>query len=318
MKRALLVGIDKYNQHANLDNCEESAIQLKKVLSRNADSSPNFDCKCLISSQIEISRLSIKNDLEILANNLGGISLFYFAGHGVIYEKKGHLVLQDSNYPDDGISISELVDIANKSKSKNFIIILDCWLSGYGGNLFFCDSFLGVHLKEGVSIIALSGVTEIIEKKKKQPNFFTQLIIEALNGAASDLIGRISITSVYSFLESSLKPLGQKPILIANTFDSIDLRLVEPKVSWKLLRKLLYYFRNPDYEFELAPDFEPSSDSCLAGKVDVFKDLTKFWSVGLIKPIDEEHIYFAAINSKSVKLTSIGKIYWKLLEEQKI
>ena len=48
------------------------------------------------------------------------------------------------------------------------------------------------------------------------------------------------------------------------------------------------------------------------------KSLQKLESVDLVEPVDEEHMYFAAMNSKSCRLTPLGKYYWKLLKDDRI
>ena len=40
--------------------------------------------------------------------------------------------------------------------------------------------------------------------------------------------------------------------------------------------------------------------------------------VGLIVPVDEEHMYYAAMNSKSCRLTALGAQYWRLANENKL
>jgi len=47
-------------------------------------------------------------------------------------------------------------------------------------------------------------------------------------------------------------------------------------------------------------------------------DLQKMTQVGLITPIGEEHMYYAAINSKSCRLTALGAQYWKHVKAGKI
>jgi hypothetical protein len=41
-------------------------------------------------------------------------------------------------------------------------------------------------------------------------------------------------------------------------------------------------------------------------------------SVGLVIPIGEDYMYYAAINSKSCKLTALGYQYWRLVNEKKL
>jgi len=45
--------------------------------------------------------------------------------------------------------------------------------------------------------------------------------------------------------------------------------------------------------------------------------LQLYESVGLVEPVDAEHMYFAAMNSKSCKLTALGLHYWKLAKDKR-
>jgi hypothetical protein len=60
---------------------------------------------------------------------------------------------------------------------------------------------------------------------------------------------------------------------------------------------------------------EPYADP---NNVSVFKDLQKLESIGLVVPVGEEHMYFAAMNSKSCRLTALGYHYWRLVKEKRI
>jgi hypothetical protein len=40
--------------------------------------------------------------------------------------------------------------------------------------------------------------------------------------------------------------------------------------------------------------------------------------VGLVAPVGEEHMYYAAMNSKSCKLTTLGAQYWRHVQSGKI
>jgi hypothetical protein len=46
--------------------------------------------------------------------------------------------------------------------------------------------------------------------------------------------------------------------------------------------------------------------------------LQKLEGIGLVVPVGEEHMYYAAMNSKSCELTAVGKQYWKLVKEGRI
>lgn len=59
---------------------------------------------------------------------------------------------------------------------------------------------------------------------------------------------------------------------------------------------------------------EPYAD---AEHVNVFKELQLFESVGLVEPVGTEHMYFAAMENKSCKLTALGLHYWKLSKDRR-
>ena len=49
----------------------------------------------------------------------------------------------------------------------------------------------------------------------------------------------------------------------------------------------------------------------------MFKELQLFESVGLIEPVGAEHMYFAAMENKSCKLTALGLHYWNLSKDRR-
>lgn len=86
------------------------------------------------------------------------ISLFYFSGHETDLID-GKLVTPDFTGMDAGVSMSEILSIANKSKSKNKIIILDCCFSGKFGENNITNSNESI-LASGFTIITASNRDE--------------------------------------------------------------------------------------------------------------------------------------------------------------
>ena len=77
---------------------------------------------------------------------------------------------------------------------------------------------------------------------------------------------------------------------------------------------------NPSFEYTNTTDYmhkviEPYANE---HNVRIFKDLQKFESAGLVQPVDEEHMYYAAMNSKGCMLTPLGKHFWYLVSQNKI
>ena len=78
------------------------------------------------------------------------------------------------------------------------------------------------------------------------------------------------------------------------------------------------YFSDPEGEFKLTPEYEFTAPGNDPSKVAIFKDLQAFTDVNLVVPVGEQHMYWAAMNSKSCKLTPFGKRYWRLVKHNRV
>ena len=50
----------------------------------------------------------------------------------------------------------------------------------------------------------------------------------------------------------------------------------------------------------------------------IFATLQRFVKLNLVIPVEEEHMYYAAIHHKSCKLTAAGQQYWQLVNKNTI
>ena len=239
----------------------------------------------------------------------------------------GQIVTPDFNGYDMGISMNDILRLANTSKSRNKIIILDCCYSGKLGDFSAIDSSDAI-IGKGVTILTASNRDEVaIEDGITGHGVFTELLIQGLKGGAADVSGNVTPASLYSFVDQSLGVWEQRPLFKTNITGFLPIRTVEAKVSKKVLRKLHQYFAEATSEFQLDPSFEftntpevtheykePFAKEENVGK---FKELQLYESVGLIEPVGEEHMYFAAMNSKSCRLTPLGLHYWKLSRDKR-
>lgn len=321
--KALVVGIDNY-PNVQLKGCVNDAKEITELLKKNGDGSPNFDVrfKPNVANKSEMYNLLT----ALFSKGESDIALFYFSGHGTD-ELAGKIVMPDYNGIDLGISMSEIVQLANKSKSKNKIIILDCCFSGKMGDAGFTDTKDSV-LGEGVTIMTASNRDEYaVEDRITGHGIFTELLIQGLQGGAADVGGNITPASLYSFVDQSLGAWEQRPLFKTNISRFLPIRTIEPRVSKQTLRKISDYFANPYEEYKLDPSYEytntPDDNHEIKepyandDNVKVFKDLQLYESVGLIEPVGAEHMYFAAMNSKSCKLTPLGLHYWKLSKDSR-
>jgi hypothetical protein len=322
MKKALVVGINNYPS-SPLTGCINDASAIASIIETNGDGSPNFDVKL-------VTDISSKSDLKGLILDLfngdSDTSLFYFSGHGYIDDVGGYIVTPDYKLHDLGVPMDEILKIANESKSRNRIIILDCCHSGAFGSPKI-NGGVTTQIVEGVSILTASRDYES-SLEFKGHGVFTNLLLDALRGGAADLRGHITPGSVYAYIDQALGPWDQRPVFKTNISRFTSLRTIESLVPISVLRKLTEFFPAPEQNFNLDPSFEDTNTLEVEHKVvkpyanpenvKKFKILQKLESVGLIVPDNEDHMYFAAMNSKSCKLTALGYHYWRLVKDKRI
>jgi hypothetical protein len=147
---------------------------------------------------------------------------------------------------------------------------------------------------------------------------FTSLVVSALQGGAADLRGHVTAGSIYAYVDQALGPWHQRPMFKTSVTRFTPLRSVTPPVPSETLRKICVYFPEPQHEYRLDPSYEFTDARSISANVATMKDLDKLANVGLVVPVGEEHMYFAAVNSKSCRLTALGHQYWRMVKEKRI
>lgn len=313
MRKALAIGINDYPT-SPLSGCINDASAFATTIEKNGDGSPNF------SVRLETG-VSTKSQLKTMIIELfegeSDIALLYFSGHGFFNELGGYVVTPDHQQNDEGVSMDEILVLANKSKAKDKIIILDCCNSGAFGSPAITGNN-SAQIIEGVVVLTASRSSESAVEVNGH-GIFTNLLIDALQGGAADLRGHITPGSVYAYIDQALGPWDQRPIFKTNVTRFTSLRTVSPQVPVEVLRKITEYFPEPEQEYKLDPTYEfDNKDIAVPENVAVLKNLQKLVSIGLVVPVGEEHMYYAAQNSKTCKLTALGYHYWRLVKEGKI
>jgi hypothetical protein len=324
MRKALVVGINYYKHLRPLYGCVEDAKAVKSVLERNSDSdkSANFAVKLL--SSIGPNDPVVKSELrenirDLFFSDLETI-LFYFSGHGDIETTGGYLMASDSETADEGVPLIDILAWANQSPARNKIIVLDSCFSGIAGS---CTSNPPVsEIKEGTTILTASAANQYATEKNGH-GVFTMLFVDALNGAASNLVGDITPGSIYAHIDQSLGPWDQRPIFKTNVKSFISLRKVQPPILLQELQRITEFFPSPGFEFKLDPSFEPErsgqEDPAAPNPDPVntkkFAILQRYNRVNLVIPVDAPHMWHAAMHSKACKLTVLGEHYRRLVEQ---
>ena len=324
MKKALLIGINNYPCENELHGCVEDVNSLHSVLERNGDKSKNFDIKTLLNVQTSREAMCA---IEELFKGDEEIALLYFSGHGFVNSTGAELVLPDGYFSGNyytGLQMSSIMNIVNKSKVKNKIIILDCC---HAGNIAENIESANSELREGVSILTACRKDEFAMEMGGH-GVFTELLCEALQGGAADFSGNITIGGIYAYIDRSFGCWEQRPVFKTNVCEFSPLRTIKPKVSNEVIRELGNLFNTAEEEFPLDPSFEDTNTPEIKhnitepfanpNHVKQFKLLQKLQSIGFVEPVDEEFMYFAAMNSKSCRLTVIGQYYWRLVKNDRI
>ncbi|PHE86320.1 peptidase C14 [Bacillus toyonensis] len=315
-RKALVVGIDGYQKISPLYGCVNDAYAVKNVLERHSDGTINFAVALLTSTAASnpVTRRELKDMVTELFNDDSEIALFYFAGHGHIESTGGYLLTSECHDGDDGFSLSELLNIANASKAKNKVIILDSCHSGITGNNLSDNN---ATLSEGLTILTASSDTQYASEINGQ-GVFTSLLVDALSGSAANLLGEITPGSLYAHIDQTLGPWQQRPIFKTNVKNFVSLRTTVPPIRIEYIRLLITLFEDPGSEYQLDPSYEPDSDHPDENNTETFSILQKYNRVNLVVPVGEEHMYYAAMNSKSCKLTALGVHYWNLVKNNRI
>jgi len=327
LRKALVVGIDHYDHIGGLNGAVNDARGVRDVLERNADGSVNFTTPQLLAAtgpDTAVSRRQLKDAvLELFAGD-SEIALFYFSGHGYMEDTGGgYLCASDCETGDDGLSLADVMSAANHSRAQNKVVILDSCHSGVSGSSTLDRSVSLV--SDGMTILTAS-TAEQYAMETGGSGVFTNLLIDALDGAAANLLGAVTPGSVYAHIDQSLGPWAQRPVFKTNVKKFISLRSAKAAVELTHLQQLAVLFPTPTTQFELDPSYEPQRAGNEGNSVPPpdpihtaqFAILQRHQSVGLVRPVGASgpHMWHAAMESKACELTALGQHYWRLAHER--
>lgn len=328
MRKALIIGIDHYDHVGNLYGCVNDAHAVNAAIERHANGTLNFANPRLMTAAgpaTALNRADIKGAIRDLFRDENEIALLYFSGHGYLEDTGGFLCASDAQSGDDGVSLAEVMTLANNSPATNKVIILDSCHSGA-----VATSAAGAQqadIREGVTILAASTAQQYALEGGGS-GVFTNLLVDALNGAAANLVGDITPGSVYAHIDQSLGPWQQRPVFKTNVKTFVSLRTAAAPVALDSLHRLTEIFPSPDFQLRLDPSYEPHrsaeelADPAIPppdpARTATFAVLQSLVKVNLVRPVDAPHMYFAAMQSTACELTVLGEHYWNLVHQNLI
>lgn len=327
MRKALVIGVDHYEHFSKLRGCVNDAHTVKTILERNADGTVNFVTPKLMVATgpgDSVTKNALKDAVRELFSGKSDIALLYFAGHGYVEDTGGFLCASDCTRGDEGLALHDVASMAASADATNKVIILDSCHGGIAGERPTQKGM--TELTTGMTILTASTADQYaMEKQTGTPGgVFTYLLVDALSGAAANLIGDVTPGSVYAHIDQSLGPwAGQRPVFKTNVQTFVSLRKAASPIPLADLQALATHFPQASYQFPLDPSYEPErneeqkKDPSIPppdpAKNAVFATLQNYMKVNLVRPVGAPHMWHAAMQSKSCELTVLGKHYRNLV-----
>jgi hypothetical protein len=327
-RRALLVGVNHYDNMADLGWCIDDVLALRQVLEYHENHDPNFACRVLLGSESTSDALGSSpgservtfNRLRVALEELFAFDdmvLFYFSGHGYPTTGGVYLVTQDGNDVLPGMLMNDILEMANASSAREVLLIIDSCFSGALGEPDHARDMTNLYLRPGVTLLAAAGSDQTALELNGH-GLFTHLVIGALKGGASDVRGRVSAASIYGYVEQALGPWDQRPIYKSNATELSPLRYCTPDIGDDELRRLPQFFPRPDHHYFLDPSYEVTRPEALPEHISIFKIFKRYQVARLLRPTFDEDLYFATLRNHPVELTPMGQFYWQLAKNNLI
>lgn len=319
MRRALCVGIDAY-PFGSLRGCVNDADRMASLLCKHEDGAPNFDCRLMRATLDgkgdKVGRPELRKSVKELFAQPAEVALLHFSGHGTVNDLDGYLVTQDAAAYDEGLAMSEVLKMANGSKTEEVVILLDCCHAGNLGNPPVVDNARAM-LGEGISILTASRGDQV-SVEESGAGLFSSLVADALEGGAADILGDVTAPAIYAFVEGALGAWDQRPLFKSHVSRALPIRRCKPAVELAILRDLPTLFPVPAEDLPLSPEFETTCEKKDEAKTKIFCKLQALSRVHLVVPVDAQHMYDAAMQSKACRLTAAGRYYWRLAKNNRV
>ena len=331
-KKALLVGVNSYDNLPTLSAGVRDAEAMAEALSRHDDGThePNYQCTVLKDAAANggrLTRAELRHAITDHFKDFAGESLLYFSGHAVLTQTGGFLATRDSEKHDPGIAMQEVMTLATKAPAREVLIVLDCCHAGDVGDpamlgkTAFGDSL--ALLREGLTIIAACGPTQqAIEVNGRSE--FTAALVDAVLGGAADALGQVTASAMYAYARRRFGPTTQRPVYKSHATDVTVIRRCKRMIERPELGRLVQLFPIASHQLQLDPEYEPEDEHgnmkqpVNAEKVKDAQLLKRFRDAGLVRSTQGEQFYWTARRSLTLELTDRGKEYHVLISRGRI
>src|SRR5207248_8017592 len=131
-------------------------------------------------------------------------------------------------------------------------------------------------LRSGTSILAASRGDQTAAETSAGRGLFSTFVGGALDGGAADVLGKVTVAGLYSYLDESFGAWDQRPTFKANVDRLHIIRACNPPIPLHQLRRINEFFPNADYIFPLDPSYEPTEQPSDPEHEEIFDILQRY------------------------------------------
>jgi hypothetical protein len=136
-------------------------------------------------------------------------------------------------------------------------------------------------------------------------------------------LGNVNAASLFVYADRLFGSWDQRPVYKSHTSTVSTIRCCRPPVDMDVLRSIRDYFDNPDAALTLDPEYESEQDADEDNPERAKKraDSRRFKllrDARFLESVSGEDFFWTAMNSGHIRLTNLGKYYWRLLEQKRI
>jgi hypothetical protein len=318
-RRALLIGINAYDNINALGACVRDAQAMEQMLRTHEDGRPNYECRLLLGEVggVRVTRPFLLDACRKLFDSFTGETLLFFAGHGAITQYGGYLCTAEAEADSFGVLMDEVLDIARGSRASDTLIVADCCHAGSLGSPPYGKNILAI--SENMTIMAGSRAEQVTLENAVH-GLFTEAVLDALDGGAADHRGFVTAPAIYAQVESRFGAWGQRPIFKSHATHVPIIRQCTALITRDELAELVLLFPTPNYAYRLDPEYEPEDqDGNVTQPVNVEKVriaalFKRYRDAGLLRTSGGEQLYWAGRRSTTVALTPRGRANWRLVK----
>lgn len=250
-RKALVVGISRYEELQDLVPCESDAVKMCTLLRNSGYCLFDFNDHLIGSVSFFDLRSSIVN---FFTTDVGpeDTLIFYFSGHGLIDQTGRHYLSTSQVCPEKpyshGYPLEELLQMAKASISRRIIIMLDCCYSG--GIIANEDMIKSYHTKifgvlpnlnSKVCVLASSQAYQLSYIMNSENSLFTSFLLKGIAGDpdAVDEDGKVTPASLFNFSYNRVTSISvserndQKPFSVTNNSELEKVIVEYPSLSNK-------------------------------------------------------------------------------------